>query len=101
MRVGARRPRRGDEMPWKGVGARTGCGCRLGVCWCSPLMTHGIESRSRDKVEDDAGGDGWQWHERGVRVSVTFRWLLPGAEMVGGDSDDGDEDHQADTDGRG
>ncbi|KAI9508118.1 hypothetical protein F5148DRAFT_980351, partial [Russula earlei] len=45
--------------------------------------THGIESRSRDKVEDDAGGDGWRWHERGVRVSVTFRWLLPGAEMVG------------------
>jgi hypothetical protein len=54
--------------------------------------THGIAPRVRDKVEDAGGSDGWQWHERGVRVSVTFRWLLPGAEIVGGsetDSDDG------------
>ena len=54
--------------------------------------THGIAPRVRDKVEDAAGRDGWQWHERGVRVSVTFRWLLPGAEIVGGsetNSDDG------------
>ncbi|KAH9985218.1 hypothetical protein BJV74DRAFT_878706 [Russula compacta] len=49
--------------------------------------THGIAPRMRDKVEieDVAGGDNrWQWQERGVRVSVTFRWLLPGAEIVGG-----------------
>ncbi len=54
--------------------------------------THGIAPRMRDKVEDAAGRGGWQWHERGVRVSVTFRWLLPGAEIVGGsetNSDDG------------
>jgi len=57
--------------------------------------THGIESRLGDKVVDAGDGDGWQWDERGVRVSVTFRWLLPGAEIVGGDSDDGD-DNQAD-----
>jgi hypothetical protein len=62
--------------------------------------THGIAPRVRDKVGDD--GDergGWQWQERGVRVSVTFRWLLPGADIVGGDSisDDG-EDHHHQTD---
>jgi hypothetical protein len=58
--------------------------------------THVIASRTRDMVEDAVvgGGDGWQWHERGVRVSVTFRWLLPGAEIVGGETDsDGGEDH--------
>jgi hypothetical protein len=45
-------------------------------------------------VEDAVGGDGWGWQERGVRVSVTFRWLLPGAEIVGGETDsDGGEDH--------
>ena len=60
--------------------------------------THGIAPRLRDKVEVVAAGeegDGWMWQERGVRVSVTFRWLLPGADIVGGDSisDDG-EHHQ-------
>ena len=62
--------------------------------------THGIAPRSRDKVEVVAGGErgGWMWQERGVRVSVTFRWLLPGADIVGGDSisDDG-ENHQTGT----
>lgn len=62
--------------------------------------THGIAPRLRDKVEVVAAGegDGWMWQERGVRVSVTFRWLLPGADVVGGDSisDDG-EDHQTGT----
>jgi hypothetical protein len=56
--------------------------------------SHGIAPRTRDKVEDAEGTDGWQWQERGVRVSVTFRWLLPGAEIVGGDANsDGGEDH--------
>lgn len=60
--------------------------------------THGIAPRMRDKVEDGAGTDGWRWQERGFRVSVTFRWLLPGAEIVGGDADsDGGEDHQTDA----
>jgi hypothetical protein len=59
--------------------------------------THGIVPRMKDKVEDVAGRDEWQWQERGVRVSVTFRWLLPGAEIVGGDTDsDGGEDRQVD-----
>jgi alkylated DNA repair dioxygenase AlkB len=52
--------------------------------------THGIAPRSRDKVEVVAAGegdDGWMWQERGVRVSVTFRWLLPGADIVGSDAD--------------
>ena len=57
--------------------------------------THGIAPRVRDKVEDEGGG-GWHWRERGVRVSITFRWLLPGADIVGGDSvsDDGGDNHQ-------
>ena len=60
--------------------------------------THGIVPRMKDKVEDLAGRDEWQWQERGVRVSVTFRWLLPGAEIVGGDTDsDGGEGRQVDT----
>ena len=60
--------------------------------------THGIVPRMKDKVEDVAGRDEWQWQERGVRVSVTFRWLLPGAEIVGGDTDpDGGEGRQVDT----
>ncbi|KAI0265051.1 hypothetical protein BC834DRAFT_814182, partial [Gloeopeniophorella convolvens] len=44
--------------------------------------THGIAPRARDRVADGQGG--WAWCARGVRVSVTFRWLLPGAEVVGG-----------------
>ena len=62
--------------------------------------THGIAPRLRDKVEVvDAGeGDGWMWQERGIRVSVTFRWLLPGADIVGGDStSDGEEDYKTET----
>ncbi len=61
--------------------------------------THGIAPCLRDKVEVIGGageGDasGWQWLERGIRVSVTFRWLLPGADVVGGDSiSDDEEDH--------
>ncbi|KAJ7468595.1 hypothetical protein FB451DRAFT_1368890 [Mycena latifolia] len=43
--------------------------------------THGIEARTADRVAE-AG-----LVERGVRLSVTFRWLLPGADVVGGDSE--------------
>ncbi|KAL0576594.1 hypothetical protein V5O48_005387 [Marasmius crinis-equi] len=43
--------------------------------------THGIPRRSRDLVESDTGGT---WVDRKVRLSITFRWLLPGAEIVGG-----------------
>lgn len=60
--------------------------------------THGIASRNWDKVEEEGGGGGgdgggsgrWQWHYREPRVSVTFRWLLPGAEIMGGGSSDSD-----------
>ncbi|KAI9467331.1 hypothetical protein BJY52DRAFT_1110967 [Lactarius psammicola] len=65
--------------------------------------THGIPPRNRDKVEEE-GGDGggrWQWHYREPRVSITFRWLLPGAEIVGGGGDsDSDSDGGGSSAGR-
>jgi hypothetical protein len=45
--------------------------------------THGIEGRVGDVVESVHGDGDGEWVERGVRVSVTFRWLLPGADVVG------------------
>ncbi|KAG6836485.1 hypothetical protein H0H93_007584 [Arthromyces matolae] len=43
--------------------------------------THGIEKCTEDYVErHDAGSE---WIKRGVRLSITFRWLLPGADVVG------------------
>ena len=55
--------------------------------------THGIEKRKEDWVESGTGcaaltgteleaGTGRQI-PRSVRVSITFRWLLPGADVVG------------------
>ena len=45
--------------------------------------THGIEGRGSDMVVADDGKNGTQCIERDSRISVTFRWLLPGAEIVG------------------
>ncbi|KAJ4479082.1 hypothetical protein J3R30DRAFT_3473954 [Lentinula aciculospora] len=60
--------------------------------------THGIERRIGDWVlqnsdedsEDILKGDGnkevqAEWIRRETRLSITFRWLLPGADVVGGD----------------
>jgi hypothetical protein len=47
--------------------------------------THGIDKKTRDFVapsDSTAMSDG-VWIERGMRMSVTFRWLLPGADVVG------------------
>ncbi|EMD40332.1 hypothetical protein CERSUDRAFT_39618, partial [Gelatoporia subvermispora B] len=44
--------------------------------------THGIEKRMEDLVEDE-DRRGCSWIPRGTRLSVTFRWLLPGADIVG------------------
>ncbi|KAJ8519686.1 hypothetical protein ONZ45_g3404 [Pleurotus djamor] len=41
--------------------------------------THGIEKRLEDAVEGATIA-------RGTRMSITFRWLLPGAEILGGDA---------------
>jgi hypothetical protein len=52
--------------------------------------THGIERLAEDFVERPEQGSAsgkevrGQWVARGVRLSITFRWLLPGAEVVGG-----------------
>ena len=63
--------------------------------------THGIEKKTGDPVESSASeGDNssprvvgasqrpWTRVERRVRLSVTFRWLLPGADVVGDDGSD-------------
>lgn len=42
--------------------------------------THGIERRVIDGVMDNGRP---AWIERDVRVSITLRWLLPGADVVG------------------
>ncbi|KAG8953662.1 hypothetical protein FRC04_001866 [Tulasnella sp. 424] len=54
--------------------------------------THGIPARKGDWVENDMilsdDDDKAIWVERGARVSITLRWLLPGAEIVGGVNED-------------
>ena len=51
--------------------------------------THGIPARRLDLVQDEIdpqnthqGGES-SWLDRQLRLSVTFRWLLPGADIVG------------------
>ncbi|KAF8901113.1 hypothetical protein CPB85DRAFT_135103 [Mucidula mucida] len=41
--------------------------------------THGIDKRTADFVD---GEDGGRWLERSMRMSITFRWLLPGADIL-------------------
>ncbi|KAF6761943.1 hypothetical protein DFP72DRAFT_877540 [Ephemerocybe angulata] len=42
--------------------------------------THGIDKRTRDYVCDPE--EGGKWVDRGVRMSVTFRWMLGGADVL-------------------
>jgi hypothetical protein len=44
--------------------------------------THGIERRTADYVMSGEGNNA-KWVDRAERVSITFRWLLPGALVVG------------------
>ena len=44
---------------------------------------HGIPGRTHDLVEDEDEHHGPCLIKRGIRLSVTFRWLLPGADIVG------------------
>jgi hypothetical protein len=48
--------------------------------------THGINGRPNDFVvsEKEDGQGEPEWIERKTRLSITFRWLLPGADIVGG-----------------
>lgn len=54
--------------------------------------THGIEKRTSDFISyansspDVSSASKGRWVERGTRLSITYRWLLPGADMVGNDS---------------
>ncbi|KAF9449044.1 hypothetical protein P691DRAFT_813221 [Macrolepiota fuliginosa MF-IS2] len=65
--------------------------------------THGIEKRKSDFVShhdtpcttspgvpSDAPPSKGCWIDRGIRLSITFRWLLPGADIVGSE-DSGSE----------
>jgi len=54
--------------------------------------THGIDERTEDFVSCEDGEDSEKecsalpkgcWIGRDVRLSITFRWLLPGADIVG------------------
>lgn len=45
--------------------------------------THGIRTRTHDLVEGEDENHGPSLIKRGIRLSVTFRWLLPGADIVG------------------
>lgn len=52
------------------------------------LWTHAIEPLTGDSVQSASklfGGDirETEWISRGTRLSITFRWLLPGADVVG------------------
>lgn len=59
--------------------------------------THGIEKRKSDFVSHlcptPSSPEG-RWLDRGIRLSVTFRWLLPGADVVGGDEESDSESSQ-------
>ncbi|KAG2073635.1 hypothetical protein BDR04DRAFT_1127186 [Suillus decipiens] len=47
--------------------------------------THGIDGKLKDFVSGGVDGqEEPEWIERGTRLSITFRWLLPGADIVGG-----------------
>ncbi|KIO12438.1 hypothetical protein M404DRAFT_993426 [Pisolithus tinctorius Marx 270] len=46
--------------------------------------THGIPGRTHDLVESEDKEQEPRLVRRGTRLSITFRWLLPGADIVGG-----------------
>ena len=52
--------------------------------------THGIEKRLEDLVEETPGSERNVVLERDMRLSITFRWLLPGADIVGSTAVDED-----------
>jgi len=46
--------------------------------------THGIEHVRKDWVSKGGSNDEGEWIDRGLRTSITLRWILPGADIVGG-----------------
>jgi len=52
--------------------------------------THGIDRCKQDYVASDdsaLGAASGTWIDRGIRLSITFRWLLPGGDIVGDEDD--------------
>jgi len=46
--------------------------------------THGIDHVRKDWVSKGGSSVEGEWIERGLRTSITLRWLMPGADIVGG-----------------
>ena len=50
--------------------------------------THGIEHVRKDWVSKGGPNGEGEWIDRGLRTSITLRWFLPGADIVGGADED-------------
>jgi hypothetical protein len=88
------------------IGVSLGAGCAMDFkevegdahwsIWLPPLSvivlegdaryrwTHGIEHVRKDWVSKRGSNDEGEWIDRGIRTSITLRWFLPGADIVGG-----------------
>ena len=92
------------------IGVSLGAGCAMDFkevegdahwsIWLPPLSviilegdaryrwTHGIEHVGKDWVSKGGSNDEGEWIDRGLRTSITLRWFLPGADIVGGTDED-------------
>ena len=92
------------------IGVSLGAGCAMDFkeidsgahwsVWLPPLSvivlegdaryrwTHGIEHVRKDWVSKGGSNDEGEWIDRGLRTSITLRWFLPGADIVGGADED-------------
>lgn len=92
------------------IGVSLGAGCAMDFkevdgdahwsIWLPPLSvivlegdaryrwTHGIEHVQKDWVSKGGSNDEGEWINRGLRTSITLRWFLPGADIVGGTDED-------------
>jgi len=92
------------------IGVSLGAGCAMDFkevegdarwsIWLPPLSiivlegdaryrwTHGIERVRKDWVSKGGSDDEGEWIDRGLRTSITLRWFLPGADIVGGTDED-------------
>ena len=55
----------------------------------SSFTSASFQAQEGDYIKDLDADNGRVWRGRGTRVSLTFRWMKPGAEVVGGDDNNG------------